>query len=177
MLDIPKRMRHLPAYKGLPIPYVQFVAADGPDFKAIDHGRVFEVLTDRLCGVCGQSLAESFAVIGGEKSIASRTFTDPPMHKECAQYAARACPYLNGEKRSYSKADFKGEGPVVECELIDKEGVPKRMGILYAKSFTYFTIPDKGPMLYVRVADVLNVDWSIMPESLLSVPSLPRAKR
>lgn len=170
-IPIPKQLKFRPTYKGFPIPYVNYTGETGePDLKVLDHKKVAEVLADRLCGICGQKIKEEIAaLIGGEKAIKNGLFTDPPMHRACARYAAQVCPYLNGERRQYSKAAPKHAGEpsmvVREYEDILPEGIPKRMGIYYTRTWQWGRLPGRGPMLFITAGPPLSVDWHIMPPS------------
>jgi hypothetical protein len=174
MADLPRRMRNLKTYMGYPVTFVTFVGPDGrADFKVIDERKKMICLRNRLCGMCGQKLGDTIALIGGEKSVKSGFFTDPPMHSECARYAARTCPYLCRPDRNYSKAPPKhaalGEVIVRDYELVD-EGIPKRLAIYYTKTYDPCQIKNHGPLLYVKAGPATSIDWTIMPATNLDPP-------
>jgi len=93
---IPPRLAARPRdRRGFPIPYGTLCADDGtPDFRVTDIERWIDAVNRRLCGLCGCTLGRRLAFVGGTRSHESRTFTDLPMHRECAEYALRVCPYL-----------------------------------------------------------------------------------
>ncbi len=168
--EIPKRMQHLPLFRGLPIPYANFIGPDGqPDFKVLDHQKHQEILREKLCGICGGPLGRgTIAFIGGEGSIKSSLFTDPAMHVECARYAAKVCPYLNNGSATYSSAPPKhlGQGDFVhkEFEAVNSKR-PKRMGIYFTNGYKYGQISRGDPMIYIKANPPLSIDWTAMPES------------
>lgn len=94
---IPFRMARRPRDpRGLPIPYSQFIDQDGkPDFRVLDDQRVARCLRYRLCGLCGQQLGKHIFFVGGPLCVDNGLFHDPPMHRECAEFALRACAHLN----------------------------------------------------------------------------------
>ena len=87
---IPPRLAARPRdRRGFPVPYATLCSDDGtPDF------RVTDAVNRKLCGLCGCLLGRRLAFVGGTRSHESRTFTDLPMHRGCAEYALRVCPYL-----------------------------------------------------------------------------------
>lgn len=94
-------------YKGWPVPYTILwpeYPAGAPDWTTADTARIAQCLDRRLCGVCGQKLEQRVAFIGGaqgkqpEEIAAMAAFFDPAMHNECAEYAAKVCPFLGGDR-------------------------------------------------------------------------------
>ena len=108
---IPWRMGRRPRdARGLPIPFAQFIGADGvPDFRVLDGERVQRCLRNRLCGLCGQQMGKHVFFVGGPLCVDNGLFHDPPMHKECAEFALRACAHLNRSKGKYSVAPRPSE--------------------------------------------------------------------
>jgi hypothetical protein len=108
---VPERMSRLPRdARGLPIPYAQFVGSDGtPDFRVLDAHKVEHCLVFRRCGLCGDPMGRHLHFIGGPRCVAHGIFHDPPMHKECAEFALRACAHLNRSKGKYSSAPLPSE--------------------------------------------------------------------
>lgn len=80
--------------RGLPIPYVNEMDDGTFDFTAINGGRSLECARRRLCGLCAEPIGYWVAFMGGPQSIRLRSFTDPPMHRECATAARELCPHI-----------------------------------------------------------------------------------
>lgn len=94
-IPIPPRMRKLKiSPKGFPVPW--FVAwIDGvPDFRVVDTPKVARAYRMRLCWLCGEPLGRHLAFVIGPMCAINRTSSEPPSHRECAQYAVAACPFL-----------------------------------------------------------------------------------
>jgi hypothetical protein len=55
---IPERMKRRPTDKrGYPIPFVQFIGADGlPDFRVVEVALLRLCVARRLCGLCGEPM-------------------------------------------------------------------------------------------------------------------------
>ena len=95
MIDIPRRMRVLPLDKhGRPVPW--FVAwVDGqPDHRVVAPGKLRDALRFGCCWLCGETLGAWKAFVIGPMCAVNRVSAEPPSHRDCATYAARACPFL-----------------------------------------------------------------------------------
>lgn len=93
---LPARMKQLPVdERGYPVPY--FVAwIDGkPDHRVADAKKVVTAHRLCLCHVCGQRLGAYKAFVVGPMCGINRISSDPPSHRECAEWAAVACPFLS----------------------------------------------------------------------------------
>lgn len=93
---IPGRMRGLPVdERGYPVPH--FVAwIDGkPDHRVADPAKLVLAHRLKLCHLCGQSLGSFKAFVVGPMCGINRISSDPPSHRECAEWAAIACPFLS----------------------------------------------------------------------------------
>jgi hypothetical protein len=97
---LPSRMRglHIDG-RGYPVPW--FVAwvdgADGipvPDFRVADGDKRRHALQLKLCWVCGEPLGRWLAFVLGPMCTVTHTTSEPPLHRECAEWSARNCPFL-----------------------------------------------------------------------------------
>lgn len=93
-IETPERIAKLPVDRGFPVPW--FVASiDGkPDFRVIRQNGVSLALRMRCCWICGEALEKDKAYVAGPMCGINRTSSEPPSHRECAIYAALACPFL-----------------------------------------------------------------------------------
>ena len=105
--ELPPRIKRLPKdYRGYPIPkFVQWIrdgkpAADRtspaaePDFRYADPGFRARAFRQGLCWVCGDRLGVHRVYSIGPMCVINRTTMEPPSHRECAEFAAKACPFL-----------------------------------------------------------------------------------
>lgn len=98
--EIPARIQRLPVNKdGYPVPW--FVATvDGvPDFRVVKPEALKDAVQDRLCWICGEPLGVWLAFVIGPMCAINRTSSEPPSHKECAVFSAKACPFLSNPER------------------------------------------------------------------------------
>lgn len=93
---LPERMRDLPVSpRGYPVPYFVAWVNGEPDFRVMDGKKLNEALRWKLCWLCGQRmLGRHVAFVIGPMCAVNRTSAEPPSHRECAEYAVRACPFL-----------------------------------------------------------------------------------
>lgn len=158
MASIPPMLAGRPTWHGMAVPYSVFIDADGrPQFRIIDHDAVAACVKHRLCGICGHALGRKVVFIGGERSLASRCFLDPPMHHDCAHYALEVCPFLKGDQRNMKSA----LPPVGEEHALAVMGDvpierPARMGFLTTKTFMAVT---SGQHLVFRAGDPTLIEY------------------
>lgn len=95
---IPDRMKHLPLDpRGYPIPSNVFRDKNGtPHFTINDELIRQTQIRDNLCPICGKKNSAGLWFVGGPLSAfhPQGAYNDLPMHKECAVYALKICPYL-----------------------------------------------------------------------------------
>jgi hypothetical protein len=100
--EIPTFLSHLKTYNGFPVPFIQLWAGSKPDFRAVNLEHCARCLRDKLCAICGRRLGEFCYFIGGPLSKKNRLLVDPAMHKHCAEFASKACPFVSGHRQEYS---------------------------------------------------------------------------
>jgi len=91
----PPRFLKLPIdERGFPVPW--FVAwIDGkPDFRVVRERGVYTAFNQGLCWLCGERRGVYHAFVVGPMCGINRVSSEPPSHRECAEYAVRACPFL-----------------------------------------------------------------------------------
>lgn len=105
--DPPPRIARLPVSdRGYPIPWFVWIDKEGvPDFRVIGPGKMVEAYNNDRCWVCGGSLMGHARVYTiGPMCVINRVTSEPASHRECAEYAAKACPFLTNPRE---KRDFK----------------------------------------------------------------------
>ena len=94
---VPPRVRALPRDEhDHPIPWWTPTTGGVPDWRGFSAGRLLDALRHELCWTCGIRRGAVSAVILTGPTLLSRLSTEPPSHTTCAEYAARACPFLTG---------------------------------------------------------------------------------
>jgi hypothetical protein len=73
--------------------FVAFI--DGqPDHRIIRPGGVHAAVLLSTCWLCGQQMSAYKAFVIGPMCAINRVSAEPPSHRDCAEYSARACPFL-----------------------------------------------------------------------------------
>lgn len=108
-LAVPSRLDKRPRHKGHVVPF--FVAwIDGtPDFRIVDPERLRDCLRFRQCWLCGGPLGSRGTFVIGPMCAVNRTSAEPPSHRDCAEYAVRACPFLIAPKMTRRETNLPGE--------------------------------------------------------------------
>jgi hypothetical protein len=132
-VPIPDKMKDLPVDdRGYPIPWTVLRGpSDGKPHFAINVEELrLKSIRERLCPICGVRLYRGFWFVGGPGSALHPhgAYIDPPLHKECAEYALKVCPYLAAPRYSGRvddrtlKAADRARIPI----LIDRTMYPER---------------------------------------------------
>lgn len=157
-VHIPVRMRRLPRYQGMPIPYSTWVHPETkiPDFKVNDETRRLRCIRKRLCALCGEHMNEKIAFIGGPGSIErGQLFMDAGMHPACAMFAWNVCPYIvlgKGHAKTH-KIDPRAQVEVFADIPTTK---PERMGMLITSNYDVVESPHG---LVVQAGPAESVVW------------------
>lgn len=72
------------------------------DFRIADENKKRECIKRSLCWVCGEFLGSNKVFVCGPVTTITRTHSEPPCHKDCAEWATQICPFLahaNKERR------------------------------------------------------------------------------
>jgi hypothetical protein len=100
---VPERMLRLPVRRGYPVPwFVAWLLDDRPqprgvgqpEFRVVMPETIAEAHLRSTCWLCGEALGRYRAFVVGPMCAVNRTSGEPPSHRDCADWAARACPFL-----------------------------------------------------------------------------------
>lgn len=119
----PRGVDRLPVdHRGYPVPwFAAWLDEDDnevppgqgePEFRVVGSDRLYRALTLARCWICGLPTARDVAFVAGPMCAINRTSAEPPSHVECADYAARVCPFLTHPKATRREANMPaGEDP------------------------------------------------------------------
>ncbi|MYR58877.1 hypothetical protein GTY54_22425 [Streptomyces sp. SID625] len=94
-LPPPPRLARLPRDKhGRLVPWFVGSVNGEPDHRLVRPGGITDAVRCKLCLLCGQTLGSYQTFVVGPMCVINRVSAEPPSHKDCAEYAARACPFL-----------------------------------------------------------------------------------
>ena len=104
-IEVPDRLRRRPVdRRGFLVPY--FVAwhddagrlveagKGTPDFRVVDTNKMAFAVKFKRCWLCGEQLGRHYAFVLGPMCTINRIISEPPSHRQCAQYALKACPFM-----------------------------------------------------------------------------------
>lgn len=160
-VEMPERVAKLPTDdKGRPVPW--FVAwTDGkPDFRCVDARKIPIAYTKHLCWICGEKLGRYLAFTIGPMCAINHIASEPPSHKECAIYAAQACPFLTTPKMHRRTSDLP-EGVTDPAGMILRRN-PGVTLVWITESFEPIAVPrDNGglPGLLFVVGEPTMLLW------------------
>lgn len=108
--ELPAQMRSLPVdERGYPVPmFVEWI--DGkPDFRIMSASFYERATRLDLCWICGARRPRKFAFVIGPMCAINRISSEPPSCVECADFSARACPFLTMPKMRRREAGLPTE--------------------------------------------------------------------
>jgi hypothetical protein len=117
--------------RGYPIAATVDVTRLPIDFTITDPVIWMRFVQTRLCGVCGVPLGAHKAFVGGPLSMANRVFYDLPMHRECAEYSLRVCPYLAAPRFAHRRKVPDG----VHVIAVASDTRPNEFGLAIARNY------------------------------------------
>lgn len=92
---VPARMGLLQVVRGYPVPWFVTWVDGEPEFRIMDGDKFVRAVRERRCWVCGQPLGSFLAFLVGPMCAVNRISAEPPSHRECAEFSAKACPFLS----------------------------------------------------------------------------------
>ena len=129
--NVPDFLKHLPVYRGYPVPY--FVPKDENgiyQLKYASQEKMNSCLKYQKCCVCFKPLSiNDYWFISGPNGLRTQTDSHPPMHRCCAEYSLQICPHLFFEK-THRTTDEQSAQPF---QITQK---PKEFFLVKAKRIT-----------------------------------------
>lgn len=155
--EMPDRVAALPTdHRGYPVPW--FVATiDGkPEFRVVRPGGHGEAVVDRKCWICGQRLGTFMAFTIGPMCAVNRNTAEPPSHRDCAVFAAEACPFLSKPHMRRREAGMpEGTLEAPGSALRRNPGVAL---VWVTKSMSLYRVPGDAGFL-ITVGDPTETLW------------------
>ncbi len=138
--------------EGYPTPW--FVAlVDGEyDFRVADPDKVVQAIKRKLCWLCGQPLGVHFTFVIGPMCAVNRVSSEPPCHLECAEYAARACPFLTKPKMRRNEVDLPEN--IRETNIMIK----RNPGVCALWTTRSYTLTRSNGVLF-KVGEPEHIEW------------------
>lgn len=160
-IGIPVRMRNRPvARNGFPVPFfVTTKDKEGEwDFRATERKTYVDAHNRQVCWVCGQLLGRYRTFVIGPMCAVNRTTSEPPCHRDCAEWSARVCPFMVNPRMRRNTVDV----PDGYGEL--KVGIPleRNPGVImlwHTERGKYRAFTVKNGFMYRLEVDPVDVGW------------------
>jgi len=157
---MPARMSALPVdERGYPVPWFVHWSDGKPDFRIMDNVKRAVAVTQRKCWLCGGQLGRFQAFVIGPMCAINRVTQEPPSHKDCAIYAAMACPFLARPHAKRREAGLpENIAPDNGIALLHNPGVCL---VWIARSFFCYSVPtpDNPRGWLIKVGDPVETLW------------------
>jgi hypothetical protein len=149
-------MRKLPIDKrGYPVPWFVAWVKGEPEFRAMDGRKWTEAVKFDICWVCGERLGKWKVFVIGPMCGINRTTSEPPSHRECAQWSARNCPFLTQREVKRREDEFTEEHfKIAGVSIKRNPGV-----VLVWTTLSYEIFSDGRGGRLIHIGDPLNIQW------------------
>jgi ferredoxin len=125
-----------------------------PDFRVIGPNRLAEAYNNGRCWICGGSMAgHSKVFVIGPMCVVNRVTSEPPNHRECAEFAAKACPFMINPREKRNNKNMI-DNPVVAGEMIPRN--PGAVALYQTAKGKPF---QAGQGVLFQLGKPIRVDW------------------
>jgi hypothetical protein len=144
------------------VPFFVGYVDDKPDVRTMDSDALRQAVMENLCWVCGQRLLRvqtKFVgtFVAGPMCLVNRTSAEPPSHADCAEWCARACPFLtnpNKVRRDKNMPEGWHEAPGIA--ILRNPGVT---ALIESHRWLPWTPHEGGPGLLFNFQRIRSVGW------------------
>ena len=116
-VSVPDRLSRRPRdHRGFVIPYfVAWLSEQGqraeepagtPDFRVIDSVRLRRCVNEKRCWLCGEPMGVHMGFVLGPMCTINQIISEPPSHRDCAEYALKVCPFLTRPRMRRNAKDL-----------------------------------------------------------------------
>lgn len=158
--ELPPRIARLPVFEGWPVPFFVFWEHGVPDFRVVDRSKFARAIKERRCWVCGDPLGAWLAFPIGPMCTISRTISEPPCHRDCAEWSIKQCPFLANPAMVR-----RTEHIPADAEEPAGAGLSRNPGVMclwLTRTFDTFRVPATMPGnagVLITVGDPADVTW------------------
>jgi hypothetical protein len=158
MPPLPGRFLKLPLdHRGYPVPKFVWKKPDGGfDFRVVEPGWPEKCVRSRLCWLCGERLGKFMCFVIGPMCAINRNTAEPPCHRECAEFAVQACPFMRYPNRKRDGDDLpEGHAPGGEEAMITRN--PGVTCLWITTSYKPYRAPNGDTL--ISVGEPVDVAW------------------
>ena len=140
-IPLPARLARRPVNeRGFPVPWFVSLIDGKWDFVNLDPNKIREAYYRDICWLCGQPLGRFKCFVIGPMCSINRVSSEPPSHRECAEYAVKACPFLARPNMRRNEKAAVNNGETVPGIMIQHN--PEASLIWVTKSFKPMNTPN-----------------------------------
>jgi hypothetical protein len=159
---VPVRMRSRPvSSKGYPVPwFVEHKDENGEwDFRVVHRKRYVEAHNKSLCWVCGQPLGRFRTFVIGPMCAVNRVTSEPPTHRECAEWSVQVCPFLSAPRMRRNSADLPEGAGVKNAPGIMIDRNPGVSMLWHTERGCYHPMKVSNGFLFKLDEDPVDTAW------------------
>jgi hypothetical protein len=133
----------------------------GVDFRVVDRRKFVQAIKENRCWVCSEPLGHWKAFPIATMCAITRTISEPPCHRECAEWSIQNCPFLSNPAmvRRTDNIPPGAQEPAGAC-LMRNPGV---MALWITRSFETFTVNRNSPVgnagTLITIGEPADVTW------------------
>ena len=151
---MPDRMKLLKRdERGFPVPWFVHWQDDKPDFRVISPGKLGMAYRNGRCWICGGQMGVHRIYVVGPMGVINRVNSEPASHRDCAEFAARACPFLTKPRMRRNEKDLP-EGRSIAGVHLDRN--PGCVALYETRRVSPFKA---GDGYLFRLGDPDRIDW------------------
>jgi hypothetical protein len=160
---LPPRIARLPKHEGWPVPWFVDRGEDGtgtPDFRIVDKRKFAQAIKERKCWVCGDLLGHWLAFPLGPMCAITRTISEPPSHRECAEWSIQNCPFLSNPAMVRRTDNIPAEAEQAAGAGLTRN--PGVMAVWMTRTFETFRVARGqvgNPGILITVGEPADVTW------------------
>jgi hypothetical protein len=160
---LPPRIARLFVHDGWPVPWFVDRGEDGtgtPDFRVVDKRKFGQAIKERRCWVCGDLLGHWLAFPIGTMCSITRTISEPPCHRECAEWSIQHCPFLSNPAMVRRLGDLPADSEEAAGAGLTRN--PGVMALWMTRTFETFRVARGqvgNPGVLITIGEPADVTW------------------
>jgi hypothetical protein len=143
--------------RGYPVPWFVKWYGSRPDFRVVGEGKFSRAVAGQRCWICGERLGRYLCFVVGPMCVINRVTSEPPSHRECAEYAARVCPFLAIPRMHRQNHDLPDD--IVPPAGDHNPRNPGVVAIYIAKKFDVVSAGEGHPGRLIQMGEPTEVTW------------------
>jgi len=140
--------------RGFPVPWFVHWQDDKPDFRVVSPDKIVTAHKFGRCWICGGTMGVHRVCVIGPMCVVNRVTSEPPSHRDCAEFAAKACPFLTKPRMRRNEKDLPEERAPVAGMPIPRN--PGCVALYETKSVSPFKA---GGGYLFRLGEPVRIDW------------------